>query len=66
MLRKEVFWHIEDDNVQQAGYGEGDVDGDIEDAAEAVLLLLLISRGDYNCQDYGDSCEDQFGDSSTW
>ena len=66
MLRKTIFLPIEDDNVQKAGYGEGDVDGDMEDAAETVLLFLIfISRGDYHCQDYGDSCEDQFGDSIT-
>ena len=46
MPRKEVLWHVEDANIKQARYGEGDVDGDIEDATDVVLLLLLISRGD--------------------
>ena len=36
MLGKTIFLPIEDDNVQEAGYGEGDVDGDMEDADETV------------------------------
>ena len=61
---EEVFAEIEDDDVQHARYREGDVDGDIEDATEAVHGLIIIIRSrDHHCEDYGDSCQEQFGDS---
>ena len=56
MLWYEYFADKEDDDVQHSRYGEGDIDGDIEDATEAVhgLMIILKSR-DHHCQDYGDS-----------
>ena len=61
---EEVLAYIKYDDVKHARYGEGYVDGDIEDATEAVHGLIIIIRSrDHHCEDYGDSCQEQFGDS---
>ena len=54
-----VCAEVEDENIKKTRYGEGDVDGDLEDALETFLLLLLfICCGDHHCEDDGDSCQD--------
>ena len=50
MLGKEVFTDVEDDNIKDTSDGEGKVDGDVEDTQ--------FCKGDYHCEDYGDSSQE--------
>ena len=50
VLGKEVFTDVEDDNIKDTSDGEGKVDGDVEDTQ--------FCKGDYHCEDYGDSSQE--------
>ena len=59
MLGDGVHGQVEEENIKKTRYGEGYVDGDVEDALETFLqLILFIFCGDHHCEDDGDSCQD--------
>ena len=42
VLDEEAFPHVEDENIQEARYGEADIDCDKESTAQVVFLIFNI------------------------